>query len=119
MQSRAAETYGAVAHLWNALYDAPPPPDQDAETLFEALIGAMEPLAYDQFYQPYLRPASAPPAEAMETPLPRPARMRALDFALRSMLVTCPTPDHLRDLVEQLDQEALEAPDLRLGKGAP
>ena len=113
MQSRAADTYGAVAHLWAAFYGAPPPPDQDAEALFESLIGAMQPLAYDRFYEPYLRVDPALPLEAVET-LPSPARVRALDVALRTMLQTCPVPDHLRDLVEQLDPSALEPSDLRL-----
>jgi len=74
----------------------------------------MEPLAYDRFYEPYLRVDPGLPVEAVETPLPSPARVRALDVALRTMLQTCPVPDQLRDLVEQLDQSALEASDLRL-----
>jgi hypothetical protein len=70
MRSRTAETYGAAAHLWNALYDAPPH-DPNSEHR-------------------------------------RQARLRDIDFALRSMLLTCPASDRLRDLVEQFGQAALE-----------
>jgi hypothetical protein len=89
MRSRTAETYGAAAQPRKAVYDAPP---QDHGV--EALICALP-----------------PPGQTMATPSHRQARMRDLDFALRSMLLTCPASDRLRALIEQLGHVAPEGPD--------
>jgi hypothetical protein len=111
----AGQAYTAVAELWSAYYDAPPPPGCDAGEILDALIETMEPLAYDRFYQPFLDREEPPVSpEAPETPIPSPARMRALDLALRDMLRSCPAPDRLRSLVEQIDKAALAPPLMRL-----
>jgi hypothetical protein len=115
MQVQAGPAYAAVSQLWNAVYDAPPPPDCDAGEILDALIGAMEPLAYDQFYQPYVRhDGTLAPPDVPHPSIPSPARVRALDVALRSMLGSCPVPDRLRSLVEQIDVTAFVVPGMRL-----
>ena len=109
MPADAGPAYQAVAQLWRAFYDAPPPPGCGAGEILDALIEAMEPLAYDLFYQPYMREeeeAAASP-DAPADVMPSPARLRALDLALRNMLASCPVPDDLRSLVEQSDVGAL------------
>ena len=116
MQAPAGPAYAAVSQLWSAVYDAPPPPDRDAGEILDALIGAMEALAYDQFYQPYVRRDAAQPGppQAPATRIPSPARLRALDVALRDMLGSCPVPDRVRSLVEQIDPAAFAPPVMRL-----
>jgi hypothetical protein len=115
MPADAGPAYQAVAQLWRAFYDCPPPPGCGAGEILDALIEAMQPLAYDQFYQPYRRAeeTSAPP-DAPADALPSPARLRALDVALRDMLASCPAPSELRALVEQIDQRTLRRPLMRL-----
>ena len=115
MPADAGPAYEAVAQLWSAFYDAPPPPGCGAGEILDALIEAMEPLAYDLFYQPYVREEDATSApDAPADTLPSPARLRALDVALRNMLASCPVPDELRSLVEQIDEHALSRPLMRL-----
>lgn len=114
MRGEPGDAYAAVAEMWRALYDEAPPCDQDADQLLGRLIEAMEPLAYDRFYDPFVRSDSpqrlAAQIQAIETPLPSPARVRALDLALRDMLRTCPVPERLQSLLERLET----APDLQL-----
>ena len=45
-----------------------------------------------------------------------PARMHALDAALRDMLGSCPASDRLRVLVEQIAVSAFAAPRTRLDR---
>lgn len=110
MPALNGEAYATVAHMWRTLYDEPPPAQHDADALLGRLIGAMEPLAYDQFYQPFLSPDSAEGlaklTDATDRPIPSPARIRALDMALRSMLRSCPVPEGLRTQVERLGASA-------------
>ena len=103
----------AVVQLWESLYGRPPPEDLAPAAALEVLIGLVGPLAYDQFYSPFLEaepaagaPSPAPQAAAAEAPLPSPSRVRALDLALRQMLSECPLSGDLVDFVRNLGDDA-------------
>jgi hypothetical protein len=98
-----------VVQLWESLYGRPPPETLAPGAALEVLIALVGPLSYDQFYSPFLtaEPASPPrEAAAAAAPLPSPARVRALDLALRRMLCECPVSDGIGDFVRRLGDEA-------------
>jgi hypothetical protein len=74
----------------------------DAETIFDALISVVGPLAYDAFYAAYLEETGEAPAPARR---PGPARIRALDMALREMLASCPPSQDLVDFIQSLGND--------------
>ena len=95
--------YEELAALWRAVMDAPPPPPgAHPEEMLPVLVSHVQPKTYDRFCSPHLR------ASQIARPKEGPAHIdaefsTALDKRLREMLRSCPAPERLRRLLDDLD----------------
>ena len=103
MPGREAVIYEELAALWREVMDAPPPPPGvHPEDMLDVLVSHVQPKTYDRFCSPHLR--------ASQISRPKEARAdidaefsTALDNRLREMLLSCPAPEPLRRLFNDLD----------------